>query len=352
MILSEPKRGSKGEPRDPLTVRNIARVLQEIYKFARTSGYFPQDRRLPTEAEEFKAEMSGALKEKAKLGLLSRVACPVETARAVVNNADVPQLRRIVTSVYCYTGVRPGELHGFRVSDYGEEFGVTFLEVREQWTLARTGYPSRLAPPKTVWGRRKIPVHQSLEARLDAWLADGWKKQVGRKPNEDDFLFPDPSGSAFSEVRCDDFIADVRRSGCETTVKGLPLDIHSLRHTFATAARRAGISSDARDRLLGHRPRDTKAMHYEDEDLPVLAAEVAKLPAMLDPVDEVAASVIDTANLAIPTPSNPSVLVPVLVPCNLHASGAQSVSLMITAEEKGFEPSDSLHRRRFSKPLP
>ena len=93
-------------------------------------------------------------------------------------------------------------------------------------------------------------------------------------------------------------------------------------------------------------------MHYEDEDLPVLAAEIAKLPAMLDPVDEVAASVIDTANLAIPTPSNPSVLVPVLVPCNLHASGAQSVSLMITAEEKGFEPSDSLHRRRFSKPLP
>jgi len=25
---------------------------------------------------------------------------------------------------------------------------------------------------------------------------------------------------------------------------------------------------------------------------------------------------------------------------------------MISAEEKGFEPSDSLHRRRFSKPLP
>ena len=92
-------------------------------------------------------------------------------------------------------------------------------------------------------------------------------------------------------------------------------------------------------------------MHYEDEDLPVLAAEVAKLPAMLKSVEAVTAvgdSVIETANPAIPTPSNPSVL----VPCTLHASGAQSVSLMITAEEKGFEPSDSLHRRRFSKPLP
>ena len=191
---------------------------------------------------------------------------------------------------------------------YGRRFRGLTPSVAAKKTLARTGYPSRLAPPKTVWGRRKIPVHHTLEARLDAWLAHGWKNHVGRKPNEDDFLFPDPSGAAFREVRCDDFIADVRRSGCETTVKGLPLDIYSLRHTFATEARRAGISSDARDRLLGHRPRDTKAMHYEVEDLPMLAAEVAKLPAMLEPVaavTEVGDSVIETANPAIPTSSTP-----------------------------------------------
>lgn len=199
------------------------------------------------------------------------------------------------------------------------------------------------------------------------WLDEGWQKHVGRKPEDDDFLFPDPTGTAFRKVRCDDFIADIRRSGCETSVKGIPLDIYSLRHTFATAARRAGISSDARDRLLGHRPRDTKSMHYEDEGLPVLAAEVAKLPPMLEASPEVplptpvlvptapttpTAPVIAPAQDPKPTSSNPSVLVPALVPCNLHASGASSVSLMITAEEKGFEPSDSLHRRRFSKPLP
>jgi integrase len=370
--LSEPRRGSNGEPRDALTVRNIARVLQEIYKFARASGYFPQDHRLPTEAEEFKAEISGALKEKAKLGLLTRVPCPVETARAVVNNTELSELRRVMTYAYALTGVRPGEAHGWRLRDYREEYGVVFLDVREQWTLARTGFPSRLTPPKTLWGRRKIPVHPSLEARLDQWLDEGWEKHVGRKPEDDDFLFPDSTGVAFREVRCDDFIADVRRSGCETSVKGVALDIYSLRHTFATAARRAGISSDARDRLLGHRPRDTKSMHYEDEDLPVLAAEVAKLPAMLElpaasasqvpmptahaapptVLTTTAAPVIDTAKPTIPTSSNPSVLVPLLVPCNLHASGGQSLSLMISAEEKGFEPSDSLHRRRFSKPLP
>ncbi len=352
-ILSEPKQGSEGVPRDALTVRNIARVLQEIYKFARSRGYFPQDRRLPTEAEEFKAEISGALKEKAKLGHITRVACPVETARAVANNPHVPELRRVMTSVYAYTGVRPGELHGFRVRDYRHDLDVLFLEVCHQWTLARTGYPSRLTAPKTVWGRRKIPVHPSLKLSLDAWLREGWGAHVGRAPTEDDFLFPDPSGAPFREVRCDDFIADVRRSGCETSVRGVPLDIYSLRHMFATAARRAGVSSDARDRLLGHRPRDTKALHYEDEDLPVLAAEIAKLPPLLEPLVPEGAAAVDAPRKASkPTSANPHVLVPVLVSGKLHASGASSVSLMITAEEKGFEPSDSLHRRRFSKPLP
>jgi len=59
-----------------------------------------------------------------------------------------------------------------------------------------------------------------------------------------------------------------------------------LRHAFATAARRAKTSTDARDRPLGHRPRDTKALHYEDEDevVPLLAEESAKIPALLDDV--------------------------------------------------------------------
>ena len=355
-ILTEPRKGRQAGPRDPLTVRNIGRVLGEIYKFAQRSGHFPQDRRLPTEAEEFKAEISGALKEKAKLGQLTRVPCPIETASAVVNNPQVPPLRRIMTHAYVYTGVRPGEAHGWRLSDYREEHGVLFLEVREQWTLARTGFPSKLAPPKTVWGRRKIPVHASLKEHLDEWLADGWKKHVGRKPQPNDFLFPDASGAAFREERCDEFLADVAASGCETRVKGVLLDIYSLRHTFATAARRAGISSDARDRLLGHRPRDTKAMHYEDEDLPVLAAEIAKLPTLLAPPAEVEirtkAKPENAGKTALARGANPQPLVPVLVPCTMHGPGASSVSLMISAEEERFELPVGANPRRFSKPLP
>lgn len=96
--LAEPKKGRPDEVRDALTVRNVARVLTEIYRFARRHGHFPQDRLLPTEGDEFKAEISAALREKHKLGAAGRVACPIETARAVANNAGLTALRRILTA--------------------------------------------------------------------------------------------------------------------------------------------------------------------------------------------------------------------------------------------------------------
>ncbi|MFO0739636.1 MAG: tyrosine-type recombinase/integrase [Labilithrix sp.] len=313
-MLSEPSARTK-KPRDPLTVRNAAKVLTEIYRYARSIGLLPHDKRLPTESDEFKAELSGALTEKQKLGELVRVACPVETARALANSAAVAPLRRVMTATSVFTGLRPGELHAFRVRDYRTEYGVLFLDVREQWTLPRPGYPSRLTPPKTVHGRRKVPVHSALKVRLDAWLASGWKEHVGRDPTPDDFLFPDRDGKAFREQRCDELLADVTAAGCETVVKGVRLELYSFRHTFATAARRAGLDSDARDRLLGHAPKDTKTRHYEDEDLPFLAAEIAKLPALLDGPDPAPVTPLDEAAV-----QGTAALVTTMVAGNLHAS--------------------------------
>jgi integrase len=335
-LLSEPLPG-KGEPRDPLTVRNVARVLGEIYRFARARGHLPAGRTLPTDGDEFRAEIAGALKEKAKLGKLTRVACPTETVAAIVACAEVPELRRVTTQTYYFTGMRPGELHGLRVADYRAEHGVNFLDLREQQTLPRKDYPSRLAPLKTVWARRKVPVHPSLAPALDAWVREGWARYVGREPKQEDFLFPDPSGAPFRELSCEEFLADVERAGCSTLKDGVRLELYSLRHAFATAARRAGIPSDARDRLLGHRPRDTKALHYEDEDLPLLAKEVAKIPAVTKALN------------GSENRQQGDRLVPGLVTAPITRDAPPTDSSTISAEEKGFEPLDDLRRRRFSK---
>jgi integrase len=363
-MLSEPlkRKGREDEPRDALTVRNVARVLDAIYKFAQAKGYYPKERRRPTEADEFRAEIAGALKEKAKLGKEGRVACPTESVRALVHCEDIPQQRRLMRRTAFLTGVTPGELHGLRVGDYRRELGVRILDVQLQWTLPKKNYPSRHAPLKTVWRKRKIPVHASLEPDLDAWVAGGWKRYVGRDPKDDDFLFPDPEANAFREESCEPFLAELRMAGCETTHKGRRLDRYSLRHSFATIARRAGIPSDARDRLLGHRPKDMKSMYYEDDDLPLLAAEVAKIPAVLDadgsPAVTKATKATPPNAAAEPHFSGPHPvpetggLVPVLVTGTLHASGGSSLSLMISAEEEGFEPTEPLRVRRFSKPVP
>lgn len=225
---------------------------------------------------------------------------------------------------------------------------MLFLDVREHWTLPRTGSPGKAGPPKTIHNRRKIPVHSWLEARLDDWLKKGWAEHGARAPREDDYLFPDASGQPFREERCDNFLADVAASGCDTSLKGVNLELYSLRHTFASVARRAGVAGDARDRLLGHRPKDSKALHYEDEDLAVLAAEIEKIPRILDPKAKPASAAPTVRSTRPKLPR----LVTDLVTRNMHASGAQSVSVMITAEEKGFEPLVESPLRRFSKPLP
>jgi len=356
-ILREPlgRKGREDEPRDALTVRNLAKVLHAIYVFAQAKGYYARDRRLPTESVEFKAEITGALREKAKLGKETRTACPVETARALVQDRHVPELRHIITRTYFFTGLRPGELHALRIGDYREEHGVRFLDVREQYALPRKDLAAALGPLKTVWCRRKIPLQASLERALDAWLQNGWKRHVGRAPKGDDFLFPNASGAPFRELNCSEFIEHVRLAGCETTAKGVELDIYSLRHSFATALRRHGVASDARDRLLGHRPKDTKALHYEDEDLPLLAKEIARLPDLLDQpattrLDDTSAAPV--ASTEIRTPAALSDLVPVLVTRPIPLSGGASVSSTISAEEVRFELTEPLRVRRFSKPLP
>ncbi len=350
-ILAEPKKGrdgSAGEPRDPLTVRNIARVLGAIYRFARRKGWFPKDRILPTEGDEFKAELSGALKEKAKLGKEGRVACPTETVRALVHCQTIPELYRVMRRTAFFTGLGPGELHGLLISDYRQEFGVRIFDVRLQWTLNRKDYPSSHAPLKTIWRKRKIPAHPSLEPHIDAWVTEGWKRHVGREPTSTDFLFTDEIGMPFREQSSGTFLAQIDLVNCDTTHKGHTLDLYSLRHSFATIARRAGVSSDARDRLLGHRPKDVKAMHYEDEDLPLLAKEVAKIPPLLD-ADPDAEHGDDGGSGCSQKPPD---LVADLVTRSVAAPGAMSLSSTISAEEVRFELTDPLRDRRFSKPVP
>lgn len=319
-------------PRSPYTVRNYRRELRELYKFAQRHGYFPRDRSNPANSEEVRAELRHLLTSMPQ----REVMLPLESLDALLSSEGVSGYRKLLTHVYGYTGLRPGELHGLLVSDVMTQGETIFLSVTKQWTLGRSKqYPPRYAPPKTKWSVRPVPVHPSLTAPLTLWVRTGWEEYVGRSPTPTDPLFPDEVGAPFREDRSDDFRADLVTAGCATSYKGVELNVYSLRHSFATMAREAGIPDEDRDVLLGHRRKSTKALNYEVARVPHLYEQIAKLPFP-----------------AARGRKAEEPLVPFLVSTAVPGLASTTRSIGKLAEEERFELPDGLHRRRFSKPLP
>lgn len=112
-------------------------------------------------------------------------------------------------------------------------------------------------------------------------MSEGWEVHVGRSPSDDDFLFVDDDGKPYREHDADEFRSELKAAGAGTEINGEPLIRYSLRHTGSTEALKAGVRSEARDRLLGHKPRDTKGQHYEEPDLRYLSDEINKIPGFL-----------------------------------------------------------------------
>ncbi len=277
-IAKEPKSADKPDPRHPYTIRNAAGVLGNIYKWARSQNAFPRDRLIPTDGDEFRAEIKFLLSTVKK----REVMCPTTSVKALVTNAKVDVLRRLTTHVYAFTGLRPGELHGLRVRDVKVDNDILYFDVHEQWTLPRTKvFPSKTAQLKTRWSERQIPIHPALRPVLEQWLSTGWRNYVGREPTSDDPVFPDLNGKPFREPRSTEFVEDLKLAGCPTEFNGITLTTYSLRHTFATLMLEFGVDSDARNRLMGHRPQDTKALAYQVTQLRFLFGEISKLPPLV-----------------------------------------------------------------------
>ncbi|MFN3933256.1 MAG: tyrosine-type recombinase/integrase [Parvibaculum sp.] len=157
-----------------------------------------------------------------------------------------------------YTGARLGEICQLDVADIKEVHGVRFIAIQDFDEAKRL---------KTANSRRIVPLHPELEALgFDRYLES--LPSTGR-------LFPKlkPLGRKSEAQKFSKWGNElIDRAG----VKDSRLTFHSLRHTFITACRRAGIQEEIYQRITGHTAGNV-GREYGGVELPTLARAMQRV---------------------------------------------------------------------------
>lgn len=203
----------------PSTVRGAILPLRAIYKHA-------------VEIGDLAVNPTAGLSLPASQGGRDRIATPAE-AQALLS--ALPETRdRALWATALYAGLRLGELQALRWKDIDLAGGV--IRVEHGWD-AKEG----AIGPKSVKGRRRVPIPAILRAYLAEHLLD-----QGR-----------PSGPGLA------FGSDAKRAFCARTMTsradvawrkaGLSrITPHECRHTFASLMIAAGVNAKALSTYMGH----------------------------------------------------------------------------------------------------
>jgi integrase len=171
-----------------------------------------------------------------------------EDVEAVLNAA--PGRYRAALAVAIFTGLRRGEILGLRWCDI--DFRAAELNVRHQ--LGRDG---RLSEPKTIRGKRTIP--------LPPWLVETLAEHRSRSPHhgDPDFVFATAQGTPMDgrNFARRSLKAALKTAGLERP--GQPsVRFHDLRHTFASMMINQGTDVEYLSYLLGHSSPDITLRVY------------------------------------------------------------------------------------------
>jgi integrase len=163
---------------------------------------------------------------------------------------EVPDEWRLFFAFLAHTGLRIGEAVALTWADI--DFGRRRVNVR------RRLYRGRLDAPKSRYGRRAIPLSDSLSQAL-------WRLR-GTRP-EDAPIFPSHSGGYLDPSN----VAARILKPAATRARVPWMGFHTLRHTCATMLFRHGINAKQVQMWLGHHsPAFTLAtyVHLLPDDLP------------------------------------------------------------------------------------
>jgi integrase len=164
---------------------------------------------------------------------------------------QMPAGWRLFFEFLAHTGLRIGEAIALRWSD------VDFN--RRRVSVERRYYRGSFAPPKSKYGRRKVPLSEGMAADLEArWLLI---------EDVEGLVFPSDAGTVIDSSNLMQRV--LKKAGRRA---GVPwVGFHTFRHTCATTLFRSGLNAKQVQVWLGHHsPAFTLAtyVHFLDDDLP------------------------------------------------------------------------------------
>ncbi|MGH9342664.1 MAG: tyrosine-type recombinase/integrase [Terriglobia bacterium] len=230
----------------PRTINTIIRIVGAVYRAAIRRGEVttnPVDRieRVFMAARELHGDEDAASTDDTVNpdSLLS----PEEIH--IMLEAATPGLYRVLFTTAALTGARSGELFALRWSDVEmPDARPAYIYIRRTVSWARVKGEEirpRYYPPKTKAGVRRIQIPPDLIRILKAW-------KLQCPPSPDELVFPTAEGRPIRR-------SNALRYGLWTALRRAGLrrvNMHSLRHSFASALIMGGAPVTEVQTLLGH----------------------------------------------------------------------------------------------------
>ncbi len=231
--------------RSPVTINGIIRMIGGVYKMAIRRSLCtvnPTDRveRAYTGDRELTAR--GAGEGEGDQATPETVLAPDEIS-LMLTHAE-PGLYRMLLTFLATTGLRSGEAMALRWADCQLGSHEPKIYVRRSLSWARVqgeDIRPRFYPPKTKAGHRTVSIPTELAAMLKRW-------KIEAPPSDDDLVFPNLEGRPLrrSVALRRGLWPALRRAGLRK------VNMHSLRHSFASALIAKGSPVTEVQSILGH----------------------------------------------------------------------------------------------------
>jgi integrase len=241
----------------PQTVNKVLTTATAIFKLAVRRSYWTSNpatsaERLRVTTAELAEDGSRPVRDATRPVRTEEVLSPEELRRLVA--AAEPGFYGTLFLTASLTGMRHDELLALRWSDIDLQAGKIFVRRSLSWArLKDESGPvrPRFYEPKTRSGIRTLPVPSELLSALRVWKLQCPKGEL-------DLVFPGPTGAPThrSNVLRYGLYRSLRRAGLRR------VDMHSLRHSFASALIIAGAPVTEVQYLLGHSSPQTTLKVY------------------------------------------------------------------------------------------